>query len=159
MFTFVTMQMTGKDLQILHPPQNAIFLHSIRACIKSTVGRQYLFRYFHQTYCDEMVMFLKLVTMYKAETDANRFLIAKEIQRICIDAEGVFAINISYECRQQITRNIDKYEKEYVDNSHANHRMEQDFFIDAEDEICRLIRQNHWRRFKQVIHDLFSKES
>ena len=33
--------------------------------------------------------------------------------------------------------------------------MDKDFFIDVEDQICRLINQTHWRKFQQNMNELF----
>eukprot|EP01084_Bolivina_argentea_P005404 10202_1 len=158
MFTYITFQMTGIDLKIISPLQNTYFLRSLRECIKSDIGRQLLFRFLHQVYCDEIVIFLQLITKYKSETDDRiKFLIAKDILRICIDFEGIFAINISYECRQQIIQTIQECEKQFEDYD-IEFVMDMEFLVDAEDQMCRLIMQTHWKKFKQIIHNSCDKE-
>merc|ERR1712241_380709 len=102
-FTYSTQLMTGRDLKTLDPLQNVEFLSSLRICINCEIGKEYLFRYLSQRYCDEMVIFLHLLSKYKAASNnQTRLLIAKDITKICIDPQGVFAIKISYECRQKI---------------------------------------------------------
>lgn len=104
-FTFSAQLMTGKDLKIstTNTVKNVNFLKSLRICLDCKVGREYLFRHLSQRYCDEMAMFFNLLFKYQNATSAHkRLIIAKNIYRICIDPEGVFAINIAYDTRKKV---------------------------------------------------------
>ena len=102
-FTFSTQLMTGKDLKTMNPTQTPNFLKSLRVCLKDKSGKEYLYRHLAQRFCDEIVVFLQLIEKYKAATDHHkRLLIARDILKICIHNDGVFAINVSYECRKQV---------------------------------------------------------
>ena len=95
--------MTGKDLKTINPSQNLNYLQSLRICLEDKIGRNYLFRHLAQRYCDEIVVFFKMLSKYKSTTDHHkRLLIAENIRRVCLDHEGVFAINLSHEDRKQV---------------------------------------------------------
>eukprot|EP01083_Nonionella_stella_P157094 509574_1 len=46
----ITQQFAGQEIP---------FLKNLNTCLKSTIGKEYLFRYLAQTWCDEIVIFLK----------------------------------------------------------------------------------------------------
>ena len=102
---FTAHSMSGKDPKIPHPPNDVSFLYSLRACIKHNIGREYLFRYLHQAYCDEMVVFLHFLCLYKAAINTQtRYKIAQIIATLCLDIESPFGINICFEHRQKVIK-------------------------------------------------------
>lgn len=102
-FIFAAQLMTGQDLKTINPAQSVTFLKSLRICLKDKSGKEYLYRHLSQRFCDEIVVFLQLLEKYKSTTDHHtKLLIARDILKICIHNEGVFAINVSYECRKQV---------------------------------------------------------
>ena len=97
--------MTGKDLKILDPLENADFVHSVGDCIASEIGREYLFRYLHQKHCEEMVLFLKLMIKYKSIPSMDskeRLLMAADISTLCLNPHSPFSIKVPFECKQKV---------------------------------------------------------
>lgn len=151
---------SGTDLKLSsksHDISQLFFLRSLRDCIADQVGSQYLFKYLHKNYCDEMVMFLYLLSIFKkTEHDAQlRFIITQNICQTCIDSQGSFAINISYDHRQTILFAMKNYEKKRRNNLDKKcPEIDMEFFIDIEDQVCRLILQTHWNKFIQYMNQL-----
>lgn len=96
--------MTGKDLKLSSILTDTSFLRSLRYCISDKIGSKYLYRFLHQRYCDEMVMFLYLLSLYKktSKDPQLRYIIAKDICSNCIEAEGPFSVNIAYDLRERV---------------------------------------------------------
>ena len=103
-FIFAAQSMTGKDLKLSSALNDTSFLRSLRCCLVDKIGSKYLYRFLHQRYCDEMVMFLHLLSLYKntSQNPSLRHIIAKDICSNCIDAEGPFSINLSYDLRERV---------------------------------------------------------
>ena len=132
------------------------------------IGLAYLTRFLHQNWCDEIAIFLDLLKKYKHSTKCsnsinyktyknylnndkmNRWQIANNIIRLCIDPNSLFALNISYECRQDV---LQKYK-----NIKCNKELKDEYFLEVEDEVCRLIMQNHWKKFVDDITQLSSNK-
>eukprot|EP01084_Bolivina_argentea_P298058 513567_1 len=151
-FTCATMYMTGKDLKIPNKLDNISFLCSLRCCISHEMGKEYLFRFLHQKYCDEIVVFLCLLNLFKTTIKSKeKYKILKQIAKECLAADGSFAVNISYELRKRTVAEIDSFL--YFDSDFS---IDNDFFVDIEDEVCRLIMQSHWKPFKNKITQIYN---
>lgn len=81
----------------------AVFLSSVDRCLQSSIGREFLYMFLTQTYCDEMAVFLQLLFKFKHQTtDKERFMTARNIVQTSIDPDGEFPINISYGVRTEV---------------------------------------------------------
>eukprot|EP01084_Bolivina_argentea_P175980 304615_1 len=108
-FTLSAQIMTGQNLKnALHlhdlskqfQGKDIPFLANLDACLKCTIGKEYLYRYLAQTWCDEMVIFEQSMRRFKqAMSDKERFMIARDITKTCIKPTASFALNLSYEHR------------------------------------------------------------
>eukprot|EP01084_Bolivina_argentea_P056360 103172_1 len=65
-FTYTAQIMCGSDIKIPTPCKNISFLHTLRCCISDTIGKEYLYKYLNNVYCEEMAMFLYLLSVYKS---------------------------------------------------------------------------------------------
>lgn len=75
-------------------------LKSLDCCLKSAVGRKYLYKFLAQTWCDEMAIYLQSTAKFHQQTsDKARFMIARDIVSTSIDCESDTTLNISHECR------------------------------------------------------------
>eukprot|EP00483_Globobulimina_turgida_P012909 UN12933 len=146
-FSYTVHAMSGYDMKITTPCNDISFLQSLRCCIKHTLGKEYLFRFLINVYCDEVVIFFRLLSTYKSSKHAcKRYEIAQNICTTCIAPEGVFCVNISYEVRQRLLLDASVMHKKNVDIH---------FFGAVEDELCRLIMLTHWKTFKAQINRLY----
>eukprot|EP01084_Bolivina_argentea_P101377 181770_1 len=143
----ITKQFQGKQIP---------FLKNLRTCLHSSIGREYLYRYLATMWCDEIVMFLQSVFKFKLLiTNKERFICAKNIVKVCIQSTAVFAINISYEARTDIIDCISKLEQKFLVKE--SFEISVEFFAQAEMEVYRLLKQNHWNAFMESIENLQSK--
>lgn len=57
----------------------------------------------------------------------------------------------------QISAQINEMENKYdsCTKNKTKFVIDENLFIDVEDEICRLINQTHWRKFKRNMNELF----
>eukprot|EP01084_Bolivina_argentea_P207848 354542_1 len=150
-FTYCVQLMTGTDLKICNALDNVAFMNSLDACLASDIGREYLFRYLHQVWCDEIVFFLQLSFKYRCEKeDKKRYVIARNIHRFCMKPKGVLVVNVSYECRRKVMQQMSECELHGV--------MDKDMFEEVENEICSLIVQSHWFRFKVNVLEIYLKD-
>eukprot|EP01083_Nonionella_stella_P196679 723445_1 len=77
-FKMATKMMMGQTINI--NDINDHYLKNLNVCLKSVVGRQYLFGYLQETICDEIVIYLKEIMKYKScTTNKGRFMIARNI--------------------------------------------------------------------------------
>lgn len=112
-FTLAAQIMTGEDLkksiklndilQSFANEDDIEFTKDLDQCLESTIGREYLYTFLQQTFCDEMVLFLQTIHKFKKQLiPVQRFMIARQIKKISIDPKATFTLNISYECRQNV---------------------------------------------------------
>eukprot|EP01083_Nonionella_stella_P285240 970935_1 len=154
------------------------FLKNLDHCLKSQIGQDYLYRYLSQTWCDEMIIFLKALHRFKTlMTDKERFFVAREINKISIDPHATFALNLSYETRTkamaQMVEMEDRFAAQQPLEICANGFYEQvcircvypfepqwhvAYTCDkVELEVYKLIMDNHWVKFVKGIKELQSK--
>ena len=112
-FTLAARIMTGQSLDeesngyhladLQDEMKDHSFLQSLHICLESNIGREYLYRYLQQTFCDEIAIFLQSVKKFKKQTsDKERFMVARDIVKNSIEPAATFAVNISYETRQKV---------------------------------------------------------
>ena len=112
-FTLAARIMTGQDLNevsnsyhladLQDEMKDLPFLQSLPVCLASNIGREYLYRYLQQTFCDEIAIFLQSLAKFKIQSsDKERFMIARDIVKNSIDPSATFAVNISFETRQAV---------------------------------------------------------
>eukprot|EP01083_Nonionella_stella_P089662 250249_1 len=159
-FTLSAQIMTGQHLQCelndittqLEDP----FLESLDLCLESVVGTQYLYRFLAAAWCDEIVLFLKSLALFKsAVSDQKRLIIARDITKTCIRATATFALNLSYEDRADAMRRMDGLEKLFTRNEDVVVPM--DLFVEVEREVRKLIWTNHWNKFVDEMKILQAK--
>ena len=110
--------MTGENVDDLESPNstkarsksfhgtNTEFLKSLETCLESTIGTEYFYRYLHQNHCEELAFYLQILQKFKAgTTEIQRYGVVKEMIKSCINMNGTFAINISYETRKKVECN------------------------------------------------------
>eukprot|EP00484_Ammonia_sp_Unknown_P008526 CAMPEP_0197073140 /NCGR_PEP_ID=MMETSP1384-20130603/210454_1 /TAXON_ID=29189 /ORGANISM="Ammonia sp." /LENGTH=410 /DNA_ID=CAMNT_0042511971 /DNA_START=26 /DNA_END=1258 /DNA_ORIENTATION=- len=168
-FTLCAQFMTGESLNGGRSPyllkineqfqQNVVpFLQDLDTCLGSGVGQDYLYRYLQQTWCDEIVIFLKTSARFKcAVDDKDRIALAVDIKNTCIKETAEFALNLSYMTRINTLKDIEDLEaavaaKEPVDVSLT-------LFDQVEAETLKLVQDNHWSEFKQSISILQMKSA
>eukprot|EP01083_Nonionella_stella_P067935 180015_1 len=101
-------------------PVQLDFLKNLHVCLKSDAGKAYLYRYFQQTFCDELVIYLQSMQRYKASTsDKERFMIARDICKASIRETAPFAINISCGARGTALATIKQLEMQFLDRSNT----------------------------------------
>jgi len=165
-FGLAAQLMTGQDLKnasklneihkSFSDAKEIEFLRNLHECLASTIGREYLYSYLKQTWCEEIVLFLQTVSKFKkAFTPIQRFRLARQIDKVSIRPQADFALNISYECRQNAMNAMRELEKEFA--SKAPLQIDADLFIQVEQETYRLIHDNHWYLFVDQIKTLQSK--
>ena len=105
--------MTGQDLDevangyhladLQDEMKDHSFLQSLRICLASSIGREYLYRFLQQTFCDEIAIFLQSLSKFKIQSsEKERFMVARDIVKNSIEPTATFAVNISYETRQAV---------------------------------------------------------
>eukprot|EP00484_Ammonia_sp_Unknown_P018395 CAMPEP_0197038180 /NCGR_PEP_ID=MMETSP1384-20130603/15163_1 /TAXON_ID=29189 /ORGANISM="Ammonia sp." /LENGTH=410 /DNA_ID=CAMNT_0042468577 /DNA_START=24 /DNA_END=1256 /DNA_ORIENTATION=+ len=166
-FSVAAQIMTGQELgsssrlnQINQQFQdNAIpFLKGIDVCLQSNIGQEYLYRFLQQTWCDEMVIFLKALARFKSSpSNGERFMVARQITKTCIEASGSFSLNISYEQRMASLNAMEALEKKFAAKLALD--IPVTLFENVETEIYKLINENHWNKFKDSIRSLQQKSS
>lgn len=132
------------------------FLKNLDTCLQCTVGKEYLYRFLRQTWCDEMVIFDKTLSRFKtASGDKARFMIAREIVKTCIEPSAAFAINISYECRSNMLKSMRSLEEKFASKEELI--VPITLFVNVETETRKLILRNHWSQFVESIQILQDK--
>jgi len=132
------------------------FLQSLDACLSSEIGREYLFRYLAQTWCDEMVIFLQTLSRFKAlPSEKERFMVAREIVKTCIRPSATFALNISYENRTNTLYAMKALEQTFTAKEPLS--VPVTLFANVEAEVNKLLLDNHWVKFVDGIQVLQSK--
>eukprot|EP01083_Nonionella_stella_P100777 284699_1 len=132
------------------------FLKNLDVCLHSNIGKEYLYRYFAQTWCDEISIFLKSIHRFKlGVSDKERFMIARDIIKVSVEPDATFALNISYDLRNNTLYRMSKLELMF----HAKKvfTIATEFFAELEKEIEKLIFDNHWQKFVDGIESLHSK--
>jgi len=149
MFTLASQLMMGGGSTTEHSPETE-YLNNLQTCLRSSVGRAYLFRYWQQTWCDELVIYSQNIQKFEQQTnDKGRFMIARNIVEVSINAQSDLAVNISYNCRQNALELMQEYEQQF--------QLKQDIKVSAKmfdsvtSEIHALIMSNHWNTFKRSI--------
>eukprot|EP01084_Bolivina_argentea_P052297 96053_1 len=163
-FSLAAQLMTGQPLQqsthLMNitqqfSGQNIPFLKNLNVCLKSSVGQEYLYRYLAQTWCDEMVIFLKSLHRFERElSDKARFMIAREITKVSIEPTATFSLNLSYDTRQNALFEMSKLELTF--GAKKALKVSVHFFDEVEREINHLILDNHWAKFVDGIECLHS---
>eukprot|EP01083_Nonionella_stella_P098346 276514_1 len=158
-FSLTAQIMTGdieshfKDLNQQFAGDNIPFLHSLDACLKSSIGSEYLYRFLSQTWCDEIVMFLQSISRFRGMiSDKERYIMAKDITALSIQPSAKFALNLSYATRHTILCDMAKLEELFVKKQ--SFQMDTKFFAQVEADVKDLIQQNHWVKFVQGIEVL-----
>eukprot|EP01083_Nonionella_stella_P058237 152600_1 len=165
-FSFTAQIMTGQNLNCsshlrditkqfedAHIP----FLKNLNTCLTSSIGREYLFRYLSQTWCDEIVLFFKSLQRFKhLMSDKERFFVAREITKHSIDSLATFTLNLSYEQRAQALQDMAQLEAKYA-NQTVMFEVPITLFEEIERELLNLISATHWIKFVDNIKTLQSK--
>jgi len=164
-FTLAAKIMTGQNpnevangyhLSDLHDEmKDHAFLKSLKICMESQIGREYLYRYLQQTFCDEIVIFLEWMNKFRKQTsDKERFMVARDIVKNSIESEATFSINVSYETRQNALSAMKAFENTFSEKSDL--KVDANLFLPVETEIFKLINDNHWIRFTQTFKNVDS---
>eukprot|EP00484_Ammonia_sp_Unknown_P011567 CAMPEP_0197056168 /NCGR_PEP_ID=MMETSP1384-20130603/80143_1 /TAXON_ID=29189 /ORGANISM="Ammonia sp." /LENGTH=269 /DNA_ID=CAMNT_0042490049 /DNA_START=426 /DNA_END=1235 /DNA_ORIENTATION=- len=144
------------DLSAQFDGDDVPFLQNLTVCLQSNIGKEYLYRYLQQTWCDEMVIFLQTLSRFKSlPSDKERFMAARDIVKTCIEASAAFALNVSYETRSNTLHAMATLEKAFT--AKQSLVIPVSLFSDVEKEIYKLILDNHWIAFVQSIQLLQSK--
>eukprot|EP01083_Nonionella_stella_P036913 100692_1 len=155
LFSAATELMMGEDIGTGHNNKSfddLEFLKSVSDCLKSPVGKEYLYRYFQQTFCDELVIYLESIHRYNAATsDKERFMIARDICKTSIKSTAPFGINISHEARVSTIDVMSELEAQFFNPNTQQVQVPITLFDQCHEEILRLIKQNHWTDFKTKI--------
>eukprot|EP01083_Nonionella_stella_P073940 200253_1 len=157
-FSVTSKIMYGKDINnvqefidFTESFDNLDFIKSLDVCLKSQVGCDYLHRYLQQTFCDEIVIWLESLKLFKlAMSDKERFMIARRLKTDCIDPHAPFAVNISHETRKQMLDTMNELESKWLTHRKSL-TVAVDLFARCEMEMMRLIQKNHWKKFVEVI--------
>eukprot|EP00484_Ammonia_sp_Unknown_P019064 CAMPEP_0197030852 /NCGR_PEP_ID=MMETSP1384-20130603/9995_1 /TAXON_ID=29189 /ORGANISM="Ammonia sp." /LENGTH=407 /DNA_ID=CAMNT_0042460277 /DNA_START=1 /DNA_END=1224 /DNA_ORIENTATION=+ len=132
------------------------FLKGLDVCLQSNIGKEYLYRYLQQTWCDEMVIFLQTLSRFKSMTcDKERFMVARDIIKTCIEPSAAFAVNISYECRENALRTMRALEQKFATKQSLV--IPESLFEEVEHQVIKLILENHWIPFNESIQMLQNK--
>jgi len=132
------------------------FLKDLDICLQSEIGREYLFRFLTQTWCDEIVIFLKLLARFKKlPSNKERFMVAREINKTSIEPTAEFSLNISFETRCNMLAEIKVLDKKFMLKEALE--IPVNLFEDAELEVFKLIRSNQWNKFVDSIYVLQTK--
>eukprot|EP00483_Globobulimina_turgida_P005628 UN05638 len=163
-FSLTAQMMTGQELKCNSHLNNITqefaieggdipFLKDLETCLASTIGREYLFVYLSQTWCDEIVIFLKALFRFKSlMSDKERFMVARDITKTSIQPTGTFCLNISGETRINAINQMAELNEKFL--SSQKFKVKTDFFLDVERETYKLIFQNHWTKFVEEIEVL-----
>eukprot|EP01084_Bolivina_argentea_P088693 160124_1 len=164
-FSLAAQIMTGQHLKCNHHLMDITeqfqgnevgFLKDLDTCLKSTIGKEYLYRYLSQTYCDEFVVFLKAVFRFKnLLSDRERFMVARAICKASINQAAAFSLNLSYANRMNILNKMEVLQTQFLANQ--SFQIKNDFFSEVEYEIHKLVLDNHWVKFMREIKLLQSK--
>eukprot|EP01083_Nonionella_stella_P035706 97375_1 len=147
--TLLSRQNSMRRLSSFHGV-NTLFLESLEMCLASDIGTEYFHRYLESQCCHEVSEYLKLMQKFhKQRTDQERCMVAKEIVKCCVDANGEYAVNISYETRKNLMDKWHKLEDEWLSLA-----IPTDYFEDVEMEMRRLIVKNHWMKFVEGVGSL-----
>jgi len=151
MFLLASNLMMGEAMTL--PCDDSDYLSSLQACLHSAVGREYLYRYLQQTWCDEIVIYLQGIRKFEQQTnDKGRFMIARNIVDVSINAESDVAVNISYECRMNAMRLMSEYDEKF--RMKEDIKISSSMFESVTEEMYVLIFENHWREFKKNIRNM-----
>lgn len=132
---------------------NTMFLQSLETCLTSTIGTEYFYRYLHQNHCEELAFYLQIIQKFKAQsTEIERYGVVKEMTKSCIEMNGTFAINISYETRKKYLDDFKNLKSDWVNHHHIS--IPLDYFKDVEMEMRRLIVKTHWKKFVDSVQEL-----
>eukprot|EP01083_Nonionella_stella_P213771 770703_1 len=143
----ITQQFKGNEIQ---------FLANLETCLKSSIGREYLYRYLAQTWCEEIAIFSKNLYRFKKQmSDKERFMVAREITKSSIQPTATFCLNLSYENRVNAINKMKATNERFL--SKETFEVSTDFFADVERETYRLIMDNHWKKFVHDIETLQAK--
>eukprot|EP01083_Nonionella_stella_P079927 219408_1 len=154
LFTVAAELMTGGDIYThSHIFDDLKFLNSLSECLACDVGREYLYRYFQQTFCDELVIYLQSIRRYKAAScDKERFIIARDICKTSVKPTAAFPINISYETRVRTLGHMRQLEAQFFNPIKTEEFEVAITMFDAcQKEIVKLIELNHWKAFTTKI--------
>eukprot|EP01084_Bolivina_argentea_P024027 44846_1 len=154
-FSLAAQAMTGQDLkynshllQITEQFQEKEipFLTNLKVCLTSTVGTEYLYKFLSQTWCDEIVIFLQALCRFKnVMSDKQRFMIGKEITKTSIHQSATFCLNLSHCTRENAISNMNVLKDKFIGKQHFE--IGADFFAEVEQEVLKLIMDNHWKKF------------
>eukprot|EP01084_Bolivina_argentea_P213117 362075_1 len=132
------------------------FLKNLNSCLNSSIGREYLYDFLRQTWCDEIALFLKSLFRYKSlMSNKERLMVARDIIKISIQPSASFCLNLSYETRTNVLNQMIELEEKF--NRQKSFTITADFFIQVEREMYKLIIENHWIKFVQDINVLHLK--
>eukprot|EP01084_Bolivina_argentea_P216139 367215_1 len=132
------------------------FLENLQVCLKSSIGREYLYRYLAQTWCDEISMFLKSLYRFKDQLKPkDRFTVAKEITELSIKPTATFCLNLSYSTRMNAMNKMKVHTEKFL--STEQFQITKDFFANVEHETYKLIMNNHWKSFVEKMEILQAK--
>eukprot|EP01084_Bolivina_argentea_P003736 7047_1 len=159
LFTVAAEIMMGQDIHKVKMMDNfsksfndLAFLKNLNVCLCSDVGREYIYRYFQETFCDELVIYLKLMRRYNAcVSDKERFMIARTICKTSITPIAPFTINISHEVRQDTLGHMSYLETQFNALECEEFEVPIDLFEKCHTETMQLIQQNHWKKFVHKI--------
>jgi len=140
MFLLASNLMMGEAMAF--PCDDSDYLSSLQACL-----------YLQQTWCDEMLIYLQGIRKFKQQTnDKGRFMIARNIVDVSINAESDVAVNISYECRMNAMRLMSEYDEKF--RMKEDIKISSSMFESVTEEMYVLIFENHWREFKKNIRNM-----
>ena len=107
-FTLAAQIMTGQDIKYSSHlndivcsfgTEQIVFLQSLNKCLASNIGREYLYKYLSQTWCEELAIFLQSLTRFKSQICPKaRFMIARNICKTSIQPYATFTIIILIVC-------------------------------------------------------------
>eukprot|EP01083_Nonionella_stella_P146518 460919_1 len=154
-FTICAQIMSGQDLaRSPHlkyitqsfAEEDVSFLNDLDHCLQSSVGKQYLFAFLRQTFCDEMVLFLQSIQEFKCKMNAMQmFMVARHIINSSIVSDATLSLNLSFECRDETLKAMQTLEQRF--KSKEPIYIDANFFAQVEYEVYVLILNNHWKRF------------
>jgi len=134
------------------------FLKSLNVCLQSNIGKEYLYRYLQQTWCDEIVIFWKTLSRFKAlPSDKERFMVARDIIKTCIEPSAEFSLNLCYENRANTLSAMQELEKSFATKTALT--VPTTLFMAVEEEVCKLVMDNHFKNFVESIQILQLKSS
>jgi len=152
-FELAAEMMMGESMRTETIFDGSDYLQGLRECLRSAVGQEYLYRYLQQTMCDEMAIYLTSLHKFESQTcDKGRFMIARNILEVSIDAASELAVNISYENRMAVIERMAEYEKKFV--SGQQFEIDVHLFDDVTRDIHKLILVNHWAKFVESLTNM-----